>query len=112
MSGQSDGHTPDMADRQGVRLISPDATNRQRSMWFGIALGWAVTWTCAYFLSALNDVGWLVAVWYVAQAPFTVFFYPLLWATSSGVVVVAAISTLQGLFVGAVISYLLARRRA
>ena len=95
-----------------VRISAEDAPRRRTLTWFWIELGWAVTWTCAYFLAAVNDVGWVVAVWYVAQAPSTFFFYPLLWATSSGVVVVGAISTLQGLFVGAVIGYLLARRRA
>ena len=69
-------------------------------------------WTCAYFLAAANDVGWVVAVWYVAQLPFTAFFYPLLWATSSGIAVVSVISALQGLLVGAVLSSLLARRHA
>ena len=85
-----------MANGGEVRSRGADNTKRQMLTGFGIAVGWAFTWTCAYFLAAVNDVGWVVAVWYIAQAPSTVLFYPLLFATSNGIVVVTAISTLQG----------------
>ena len=101
-----------MANGGEVRSRGADNTKRQMLTGFGIAVGWAFTWTCAYFLAAVNDVGWVVAVWYIAQAPSTVLFYPLLFATSNGIVVVTAISTLQGLFVGALLSYLFTRLRA